>query len=395
MELPPPDLNPWGEGDEGINRYSAETVQQAADVIDRDLARARRDADVQLAEHHSQRGTVGSSIESWSQQEMLTNLETERMRRLTDLQIAMANAFAEDRVAAAQIGLSQRAQQLTALGMDRQEALARAQMEQQESQFGRSLGQQESQFARTYSLNQQALAVETQRIQAEQALQGRQIDLGYAQLEAEVNLRTQQLMQQAEQFGQSMSLEQARLQAQQEQFGQTLEFQRYSLAQEMGFSYAQLEQQNQQFLADLADRNTQRLHEWNILESTQAFQSSENAMNRLLESRALDLQRDQFNEELGFRQQALSAEAAWRQADRDLELLLATRAETFTREGWAREDAYRQAIIDLDRETLEFQRQSQDQNARLAAWDVWLRALEQLGPGADVPDFTTYPTPTG
>jgi len=237
QQVPALDLNPFGEGSQGISRYDTELVRQAGEVIDRDLARAQRDAEVSLAEQHSSRGTVGSSIESWSQQEMLTNLETERMRRLTNLEMEMANVYAEDRATAANIGLAQRAQQI------------------QQSQFERQMGFAERSF------------------------------------DDDLALRTQALMQDAQLQGRALDITEARNQALGEQFNKTLTFQYDQLSQQLGIERERLQQDAFQFKEMLSDRQRDRLHQTTLQESQQSWMGSQAELDRALTARESGLQR--------------------------------------------------------------------------------------------------------
>ena len=294
--LPEPDLTPFGE--KQVSRWDIPMVRQATDIIGKDIERAGREAEVRLGEHHAQRGTVGSSIESWSMQEMLGNLETERQRRLFDLNREMASTFAADRATGAQIGLQQaqfgeaqrqfdvstgldeRALQLQGLGMDREEAYKYASLEQQAGQFGEQLGQRESEFGREFGLSGESLQLEVNRLQQQAKTEGRSLDVTEAISEAEIGLRAQQLQQQAKTEGRSLELEEARQTAQQEQFDSSLNWQREQFAQTSGLSREQLALQRDEFTAEYGDRQSERLHQMGIQTSTQQFAGAQATLDR-------------------------------------------------------------------------------------------------------------------
>lgn len=377
--LTPPSINlePFGAGQ--TSRYDTDLLRQGIGVINADIAEQERDARVRLDELHSARGLTGSSIESWSQQEMLHQLQTEGQRRKFELLREMANTYATDRATAANIGIAQAGLGLNYAQLGEQSRQFNQQLAQQGQQFGQTMTQRESEFARNFGLSQEQLGLEAQRLQQQAQLEGRALDIQEATSQAEINLRTQQLMQDYELSGRSLDLEQARLMASNEQFNMTLDWQRQQFAGELGLSYDQLNLQREEFQAEYGDRQMERIFRMQLQEGSQEWQSMENMLNRTLESSALQLQ-----------QAGLDAEIAWREADRMLEGELERRALDLQAQGMTQEQAYRDALIELDRDQMQTQIDIQNQQAQLSQWDMFLRFLA-AGGADESPDIGLPP----
>lgn len=151
------------------------------------------------------------------------------------------------------------------------------------------------------------------------------------------------------------------------QFDRGMEFDRERLAAELGLSREQMDLQRDEMTAEYGDRTAARLHEMGLQEGSQEFAEAQNGLNRALEREALKLQRE-----------GMDAESAWREADRAIE----RRALDLQESGMAADEAYRRVVA--------------DQNARLSAADIYLRALA-AGAGDDLPagetlDYPTFPT---
>jgi len=410
------------------SRYDAGVVKQGIDLINQELARSQTEGVNAMDEFYSSRGLVGSSVESKGRGDFLAQLDQTKNQRMFDLVREMANTYGADVQAAGSLGLGARSQELQAMGMNAddayryavleqsgsqfqqelgqrqtefggqmglsqqeldlraqqiqqeaalqgraltiEEARQRAQVEQyyaglgqEERQFQQQLGQRESEFARSYNLDQGQLQLERDRLLQQAQLEGRSLDIQEATSQAEIEMRAQQLQQQAQLEGRSLDIEEARLQAQENQFDTSMQMQREQFAQQMGLSLQELSDQRDRFVAEYADRANQRLHEAGLQESSQEFQRAQNELNRVLEYQALQLQ-----------EAGLSAEVAWREADRLQQLTLESRALSLQEQGMEYDEAYRRAIA--------------DQQAYLSSQDIYLRALVAgAGDYANIPDI--------
>ena len=256
------------------SRYDSGLIRDISGVIDEDLAEGRQKATTQLDEMMAQRGLVGSSVEGELYKDMMTDLERERTRRLTDLQRAAADTYAQDVATAGEMGfrsgefqrglgqdranegrfaadfgqgqyeferaygtqsaLDARALELQETGMNLDEAYRRARLEQESgqfeseqerirSEFESELGEVRAARMQDFGFRQEEfdLAVKAQQSQAE--TEGRPLDIEEARDLAEQDLRLQQLEQEAELAGETIDLDRERLKIQNEQFADNLE----------------------------------------------------------------------------------------------------------------------------------------------------------------------------
>lgn len=256
------------------SRYDSGLIRDISGVIDADLAESRQQATTQLDEMMAQRGLVGSSIEGELYKDMMTDLERERTRRMTDLQSRAADAYAQDVATAGDIGfrsgdferalgadrsaenrfasdftqgqyeferaygtqsaLDARALELQEQGMNLDEAYRRARLEQEsgqfeseqeriKSEFEAELGEVRSARMQEYGFRKEEFDLEVQKAQDAAEAAGRELDIEEARNEAEISLRLQQLEQEAEIAGQTIDLDRERMRIQNEQFADSLE----------------------------------------------------------------------------------------------------------------------------------------------------------------------------
>lgn len=384
--LPGPDVSTFAANQmRSPSRYDSSIVQQGLNLINQESERAKIRGGADLDEFYSSRGLVGSSVESQGRTDFLSQLNQAKEQRMFDLVRDMAATYSQDVGTAGQLGLGARAQELQSLGMDRDEAYRYAVMEQAGGQFQQSLGQRESEFSRQYGLSGQELNLERDRLMQQAQVENRSLSLQEATSQAEIELRSRQLMQQAQTEGRTLDIAQARLAAENDQFNQTIQMQRDQFAQRLGIDSRQLDQQREQYLGEFASANADRLLRMQLQESDQEFSRIENALNRSLETRSLDLQ-----------QAGLDAETAWRYADRLLEQQLENRALDLQQYGLTQEQAYRQAALQLDRDQMAQQAAIANQQAQLSASDIYLRAIAAgAGDYTEVafPQFPTIGTP--
>lgn len=165
------------------SRFDTDLVQNISSTIDQELQRGQNQAFNRLDERMASRGMVGSNVEAETGRRLSEDFENQRMQRLNQLEKEMAQTAAQDRRAAAQIGMganqqifgqgmqqaqfgegqrqfntqtrmNQRAQQLQQQGMSADEAFRRAQLEH-EAQFGQErLGMEERLRTRDQRLRQ-------------------------------------------------------------------------------------------------------------------------------------------------------------------------------------------------------------------------------------------------
>jgi hypothetical protein len=284
------------------SRFDIPMVQQGIDLMDFELKRQGEKSQRDLAEGISARGLVSSSIDIESQAELARNLEHQRQQRMFNLSQLMAQTGAQDRSAAANIGtqavstslavpgqsfeqqlaaaefsqqtkVQDRAQELEATGMDRDEAFRQAQSEIQETQFGSTQQQQERIQNRAFELQQQ----------------GMDQDEAFRQAQSEI---------QETQFGSQQQLQQ-----------RTLELQDKGLTQDDAFRRAQMEQQQGQFVTQLQEAQEARLQQLG-LDTTGLAQSAQALKQQAaLEGRSLDITEAYNKAEAKLRIDALRQEA--------------------------------------------------------------------------------------
>lgn len=100
------DLTSFARGAmENPSRFDIPFVEQASGLIDEKLGEAREESSKRLDERMAQRGLTGSSVAAEQSAEMEENLERQRMERMLGLEEMVAQTAAQDRQAAANIGL--------------------------------------------------------------------------------------------------------------------------------------------------------------------------------------------------------------------------------------------------------------------------------------------------
>ena len=340
------------------SRYDSQLIQDFTSQIDADLAAKRQAAQVDLDEFMSQRGMVGSSVEGELYSGMLTDLEAERTRRMTDLNKAAADAWAQDRAGAADIGFrsgefqralggdeenaarwasefgqgqyefeqqfgTQNAIQREALrlqekGMDLDEAYRQAQATVQQTQFASEQQQQQSQFEaqlseaqqsriQQYGLDTESLNLKAQEIQNQASQAGREMDIREATNQAEIDLRIDEMAQQAELAGEEFDIQRERLTMQNEQFQSEmsqqqaqLEESRLGRLQELGLSTRQLDQETERIQLANKDMDLQQARdEAEVQYRSEQLQLEADRLGQelTLEQARMQAQTDQFNAE--------------------------------------------------------------------------------------------------
>jgi hypothetical protein len=379
------------------SRFDIPMVQQGIDLMDYELQQQGEQQMRNLAETTSARGLVGSSIELESQADLAKALEHQRQQRMFNLSQLMAQTQGQDRSAAANIGtqavstslavpgqsfeqqlaaaefaqqskIQDRAQELQATGMDRDEAFRQAQSETQKSQFGseqqlreRSLElqnkgmdqsealsraqmeQQQGQFVTQLQESQesriQQLGLDTtkleqsaQALKQQAAVEGRNLDITEARNRAEAELRIDALRQEAELEGRRFDLEEAEQTIRKDQHAAEHAQRRDQFAAELGLSTKQYQEQVDARMFEYEDRNAERLLRTGLQEGTLEHDAAQAALNRSLEREALKLQKT-----------GLDAETAWREADRNLQRQLEESAQKLQAKGMSDEVAWREA----------------------------------------------------
>ena len=378
------------------SRYDIDLVGRGIGDINAAMEESSSRGLATLDERMSQRGLVGSSTEATATTDFLGNLERTKSERMTNLAMDMAQTFAQDRAGAGQLGVAARSQELQATGMAADDAYRYAVLEQGGTQFSQELEQQESQFARQYGLSGQDLQLRASEIEKRYALENRSLDVGEAQFQAEIELRGEQLFEEKRQFDDSYTLEQAKLDAENEQFDLSMNMARDQFAEQLGFSREELDQQNTQFQAGLQDSRDARMFQMDMQQDSQEWAAAEAQMNRAVEYSSLELQRA-----------GLDAESAWREADRNLDRELESRVIDLQEQAqrgeytWTddegneqttltADEAYRQALLGLDRENLAQRKTESEQSTALSLQDMYLRALS-AGAGDDLEGGLPFP----
>lgn len=224
-----------------VSRFDIPLVREGTRLIDRELADQREGAVAGIEEFNSSRGRTGSTFEAQEMAELASDLETQRMSRLHDLNLLLAETAGEDRRAAADIA-TQAGMFERLLGQDKVQAsqwesqfehdanMDIAALRQRESEFGQNLqfqreqlGQRESEFARS-------LGLDTARFQEEQ----RQFSASHAE-------RIAERMQQDNQFAQSLGLEESKLALERSIQTRSLDLQERGLDMDEAFRQAELE----------------------------------------------------------------------------------------------------------------------------------------------------------
>ena len=337
------------EGLRNPSRFDLDMVQQGTALIDRELARGRESAERDLDEFFSGRGLVGSNVEAEERRRLGENLEDQRMRRLMDLNMAMATTHAADRSAAGSL-----ASQVQG-------------MAQQESQFSRSLGQQEAQFARSHGLNEQQF-VESQRqfsTSMQERIAGRQQQ--EAQFARAHGLNVDQFQEQQRQYSTTLAEQIATRMQQENQFARSLHLEHTQLAVQSELQTRALNLQEQGMQLD------------------EAFRRAQLDVETQLQTRALDLQERGMDQEEAYRYAALEQDGNFRQQALDLE-----------RQGLTLEESLRGAELGYRQwattQQLEQDRWRSAESSRLAELDILMRG-QGMGLDVELPENTPAPPP--
>lgn len=395
----------------GLVGSDVETWNRRKAILDRERERARRLFDINVAQANTyaqdraSAAQIGQQIGDFIR---TNNLDAENQARygaefarLTGRDAAQdLDADFQRRMATAQFGqgqyefgqqfglagqnlaLQQRAQQLQALGMDRDQAFRYAQLEQSQSQFTSGLEEQRAARLQQFGLSTQELDLRAQQLQQEAALQGRSLDIEQARSEAELDLRSQQLVQEAQLQGRSLSIEEARQQAQMEQFESTLDFQRQQflgqqqidqralelqalgLSQEDAYRYAQMEQQQSQFEAGLGQEAQQFQQQMALQQRAQDLQSLGMSQDEAFRYAQMEQNQAQFQASLQQRTQELMQQAELE--GRSLDIQEAQYQAQIGLEGERLAESVRQFDLEID----------QQEAQRLAEFDMFTEGLK-------------------
>ena len=409
------------------SRYDIPLVQQGMDLINAEHDDGTRRGMAAMDEQSSSRGLVGSNIEAWNTKDMLTDLERVRSQKLFDLGNVMAQTQGADRASAANM-----AAMAANLGLGHQQFLQSLSQREtefnattgiQQDQFATSMAQRESEFARTYGLSQSDIDLRRDALMQEATLSNRSMDITEATQQAELDLRADQLLEERRQFDQSYTLEEAQFDAQREEFDRNFSWSQERFAQELGLSQQQLDLSREEMDRTFADRDAERYFTAEQSELSREFSAAENELNRLqqlglqagdqaFDAAQAELDRIQNNEQFQSAQQfeqsmtnvrfqntlelqnlGYSFEEAQAEADRMLEQQLQQNALALEATGMNLDEAYRRAALNLEEQQSNMDReqreQVQNQEAALAAWDIYMRALS-FGDGSQL-DFPTLP----
>lgn len=385
------------EGLETPGRFDSQLVQDITSQIDAELANKRVQAGSELDEFMSQRGLVGSSVEGELRRGLYGDLERQRAERLNELNLQAANTFAGDRAAAADTAfrsgelerslggdrenverfrsefeqgqyesdreyqtntlIQERALDLQEKGMDLENAREQARLEIQQEQFKSEQEQQKEMFDVTMTetrqqrlqdlgVTQQDFDLRVQQLQQEAIESGRTLDLAEAQFEADRDLRVEQLEQEARNADRAFNMDDARLRAEQEQYQQDHRLRQEELAQRADLDQKLYREQVETRQAEYRDRQEARVAEMALQNDAQGYDREMQAMNRVLEERALQMQED-----------GMDNEAAWREADRALTEELETKALELQERSLSADEALRYAEIEASRELAAAERQ--------------------------------------
>ena len=270
------------------SRYDSDLIKDITAQIDAELEQKKLYAGTELDEFMSQRGMVGSSVEGELRKSMLGDMERQRQERLNELNIRAADAWAEDRAGAAEIGfksaefqralggdkenaarfeaefgqsqyefdaqygadawrnrIEERRLDLMEEGMDRDDAYRMSMAEIQVEQFAETLGEARAERVQRYGLDMGALENETRRIENEET----GLSMQAVRDKAEINLRLEQLKAQKEESQETFEVERERIMIQNEQFKDRLnldqtmfEEQRTARIAQIGLSSRELDQ---------------------------------------------------------------------------------------------------------------------------------------------------------
>ena len=244
------------------SRFDLDLVRQGTDIIDRELGEQQQRSARDLDEFVSSRGLVGSNIETEERRRMLEGLEDQRMRRLFDLNMAMATTHSADRASAGHLG-----SQI-------------AGMQQQESQFARSMGQRESEFARNHDLNERQFT-ESQR-----------------QFSAQMSEQIASRLQQESQFARNLGFAENRFAVETGLRERSIDLQEQGMNMDEAFRRASLDMENtlRTRAIDLQERG---------MDEDNAYRYAALEQDGNFRDRALELQEAGMNLDEAYRQSAL------------------------------------------------------------------------------------------
>jgi len=238
-------------------RYDSDYIKDITGQIDAELEQKKLYAGTELDEFMSQRGMVGSSVEGELRKSMLGDMERQRQERLNELNTRAADAWAEDRSGAADIGfksaefqrslggdkenaaryeaefgqsqyefdktygqgawgnrIEEKRLELMEKGMDQDDAYRMAMADIQEAQFAETIGEERAARVQRYGLDMGALENETRRIENEET----GLSMQEVRDQAEINLRLEQLQAQKEEAGEAFEIDRERIRIQNDQF---------------------------------------------------------------------------------------------------------------------------------------------------------------------------------
>lgn len=171
--LPGPDVSTFASNMMASpSRYDSDVVKRGIDLVNQESERSKTRGLADQDEYFSSRGLVGSNIETQGRTDFLSQLNQAKEQRMFDLVREMANTYATDVGTAGQLGLGARAQELTAQGMNKDDAYRYAVLEQSGGQF------------------EQSLDFDRERLGAEIGLSREQMDLQRDEMTAEYGDRT-------------------------------------------------------------------------------------------------------------------------------------------------------------------------------------------------------------
>ena len=300
------------EGLAAPSRFDSELVQDISGLIDTDLSEKKLYAGSELDEFASQRGLTGSNIELDARRSMIGDFERQRTERLTDLEMAAAQTWAQDRQAAADIGFRS-AEFERALGGDRESA----------ARFEATFGQGQYEFEQRAQMEQKALDLQSKGMDQDEAFR-------YAALSQDAHFTEAAQALQKQGLDETEAFRRAELEERKSQF-----------AQQFGLNKQEYESQLEQFDKMHGEQIATRLQQASQFSADLKARLSEGAANRALESslrgRAMDLQA-----------QGMAMDQAYRNASLAQEKEIADRAHELTAQGMGKDDAYRYAALASD-----------------------------------------------
>lgn len=217
------------------SRFDIGTVQQGTDLIDKDLAKNAQRSRNDLDEFMSQRGTVGSSVETEGRKDILNDTEDRRMQRLFDLNMALAQTQAADRQTAANIGTQ-------VGGFQRDLGLDQLNEGRYASEFNRLAGRDREDDVRARA----GLQLQSGAQQFGQELAGAQFGLSGAELAQRERMQGAELGQRESEASRSFDVE-----------NRAQELQRLGMDRANAMAMAQMEQEDRQFGSSMGQRESE------------------------------------------------------------------------------------------------------------------------------------------